>query len=58
MGHYLRDYDVRCGSDSDLDAPQREVRFAPINGNRQSGAARPICAHEQTCDAFVYNEAT
>ena len=29
----------RFGSFSDLDAPTREVRFAPINGHRQLGAA-------------------
>ena len=32
------------GSDSDLDGPKREVRFAPINGHRQLGLARQICA--------------
>jgi hypothetical protein len=26
------------------DAPKREVRFAPINGHRQLGGARPISA--------------
>jgi hypothetical protein len=27
------------------DAPKREVRFAPINGHRQLGGARPISAN-------------
>ena len=36
---------VSRGSNSDLDAPKREVRFAPINGHRQLGAARPISAN-------------
>jgi len=43
----LRDFDpanVSCGSNSALDAPEREVRFAPINGHRQRGAARPRIA--------------
>jgi hypothetical protein len=29
-------------SNSDLDAPKREVRFAPINGHRQLAATRQI----------------
>jgi hypothetical protein len=33
--------DFRYGSDSDLDAPEREVRFASINGHRQRSEARP-----------------
>jgi hypothetical protein len=43
-GLRLQAYDVRVGSDSDLDAPQPKVRFAPINRHHQRGAARPISA--------------
>ena len=32
---------VSCGSDSDFDVSKREVRFAPMNGRHQRGAARP-----------------
>src|SRR6476661_6930369 len=40
---------VRVGSDSDLDAPEREVRFAPIDGHLQLGAARPKSATNRRC---------
>ena len=36
------------GSFPDLDAPERKVRFAPINGHRQGGGARPKSCHGQT----------
>jgi hypothetical protein len=35
---------VRVGSNQDLDAPKRNVPFAPINGHHQLGAARQISA--------------
>jgi hypothetical protein len=31
-------------ANSDLDAPEREVRFVPIKGHRQRGAALPKSA--------------
>lgn len=37
-------FEVRYGSNSDLSASVREVRFAPTNGHRQYGAARLIRA--------------
>jgi len=39
---------VRFGSDSGLDAPKHEVRFAPINRHRQIGAARPKRANHKS----------
>ena len=32
---------VCCGSNSDFSAPEREVRFVPINSHRQRGSALP-----------------
>jgi len=45
-GHHQQS-DVRDGSFSDFDAPKREVHFAPNNGHRQCGAARPISANKR-----------
>ena len=42
--HTLIRLDVSIGSNSDLYAPKREVRIAPINGHLQRGAAGPISA--------------
>jgi len=46
-GHHQQS-DVRDGSFSDFDAPKREVHFAPNNGHRQCGAARPISANSRS----------
>jgi len=40
------------GSDSDLDANQRKVRFAPINRHHQLGAARPRNATRRHSDGL------
>lgn len=39
--------DFRSGSHWDLDVPEREVRFAPLNGHRQRGGARPLSANKR-----------
>ena len=36
-------------ANSDLDAPEREVRFVPIKGHRQRGAALPKSATTGLC---------
>jgi hypothetical protein len=39
---------------SDLDAPKREVRFAPINGHRQLDGALPKSAMNGSRVCFVW----
>jgi len=39
--------EVAYGSDSDLTAPKRDFRFAPINGHQQTGPVGPVRAKER-----------
>ena len=44
-------FDVRSGSNSEVDARIGEFCFAPINGHSRSGLAGPISARSRHCAA-------